>query len=95
MNMSVVLRTPFLLLLLLPSVAYAEQSATETAVLILYALIGFSGALAVTLFIGGLIIYFTRFGTPRRKLGIDFMIWAVAVMVAVVILIAILRVVEG
>ncbi|MEK7509403.1 MAG: hypothetical protein AAB605_01685 [Patescibacteria group bacterium] len=79
----------------MPSIAFAQQSATETAALILYALIGFSGALAFTLFIGGLIVYFTRFATQRRKVGIDMMVWAVAVMIAVIILIAILRVVAG
>jgi hypothetical protein len=72
----------------LAAIDTAETSRIEV---ILYGLIGFFGAAAVLVFVGGFTLYAVRFGTERRKEGLEYMIWSVSLILAVLFLIGIVR----
>ncbi len=63
----------------------------RTFVLLMYALIGISGALSVIALIRGFVTYISRLGTERRKEGIDIMEWAVGFVITSLVLIGILK----
>lgn len=67
----------------------------ETAELILHGLIGFFGAASVGVFGWGFSVYITRLGTERREEGIEIMEWGVSILVVVLLLIGVLRYVQG
>ena len=64
---------------------------TSTFVLILYALIGISGALSIIAFVRGFITYISRLGTERRDEGIKIMEWSIGFIITAIVLIGILR----
>lgn len=70
------------------------MSTAETTVLLLFALIGVSGALAVVVFVWGFVIYISRLGTERRVQGVRIMEWGVSLIVTAIVLIGVLRLVE-
>lgn len=70
------------------------MSATETVVLLFYAMIGISGALSVVVFVWGFVTYIARLGTERRVYGIRIMEWGVAIILTSVLLIGVMRILE-
>ena len=70
------------------------MSTTDTIVLLLYALIGISGALSAAVFTWGFIIYILRLGTERRIAGIRIMEWGVSLILTAIILIGAIRLLE-
>jgi hypothetical protein len=71
------------------------MGATDTLSLLLYAVIGISGALALVVFVWGIIVYAARLGTERRVQGIRIMEWGVALILTSVLLIGALRFTEN
>lgn len=86
------------LLLFLPLMARAQSfgaySTTEQLVFLLYGLIGCLGAVAITVFIWGFVMYLVRLGTVQRDDGIKIMEWGVGLVITVVVVIGVLRFVE-
>lgn len=70
------------------------MSTTETAILLIYALIGVSGALSIVVFVWGFIVYIIRLGTERRVEGIRIMEWGVSLIFTAIILIGVMRFLE-
>ncbi len=59
--------------------------------LIMYGLIGITGALSAILFFAGFVMYLARLGTFRRKSGISIMEWGVRLIITSIVLMGILR----
>ncbi len=79
------------LFLFTPFVVFAQEGGTPSFQVILFALIGFFGAISIIVFVTGLIVYLTRLGTERREKGIEIMEWGVSVMVVVILCAGMLR----
>lgn len=65
-------------------------------ILIIYGLIGITGALSMLVFAWGFIEYITRIGLPseRRNKGVHIMEWAVGLVITSIVLIGILNLVQ-
>lgn len=59
--------------------------------ILLYAMIGISGALSLAVFVWGFAVYISRLGTDRRVEGIRIMEWGVGLVMTSIFLIGILR----
>lgn len=90
------LRT-MVLMLIIPLPLRAQEIVEEWGSLefALRAAIGFFGLVACLFFLHGLITYLTRLGTERREEGIKTMTKGVGILIVVVIVVGILRWLEG
>ncbi len=59
--------------------------------ILLYAMIGISGALSLVIFVWGFAVYISRLGTDRRVAGIRIMEWGVGLVMTSIFLIGVLR----
>lgn len=59
--------------------------------ILLYAMIGISGALSVVVFMWGFATYISRLGTDRRIAGIRIMEWGVGLVMTSIFLIGLMR----
>lgn len=59
-------------------------------IILLYAMIGISGALSVVVFVWGFVTYISRLGTDRRVAGIRIMEWGVGLVMTSIFLIGVL-----
>lgn len=66
----------------------------QSITILVYAMIGITGALALVVFLWGFAIYISRLGTDRRIAGIHIMEWGVGLLITSVVLIGVLRLLE-
>ncbi len=64
---------------------------TNSFTILLYAMIGISGALSVVIFVWGFVVYISRLGTDRRVAGIRIMEWGVGLVMTSIFLIGVMR----
>jgi len=64
---------------------------TNSFTILLYAMIGISGALSVVVFVWGFVTYISRLGTDRRIAGIRIMEWGVGLVMTSIFLIGVLN----
>lgn len=69
---------------------------SDAVILIIYGLIGSTGALSVAIFIWGFIEYITKIGLPadKRNRGIEILEWGVRFLITSIVLIGVLKVVS-
>lgn len=63
-------------------------------IILIYAMIGITGALALIVFTWGFVVYISRLGTDRRIQGIRIMEWGVGFVITSIFLIGFLRLLE-
>jgi O-antigen/teichoic acid export membrane protein len=67
---------------------------TNMLIIVVYGLIGLTGALSAVIFVWGFITYIMRLGQVRREDGIHIMEWGVGLIITAIVLIGILHLIQ-
>ena len=84
-----IITTLIALIFLAPQAAYALSVSKILGYLEIF--IGLFLTVSIILFVGALIVYFTRYGTPRRADVFPYMEWAIAIVFVLIVLLGLIK----